>query len=114
MLATAAATAVAALSGVLGAHSTAYCLTGTTADGTYLSQRAPSMEALRTVAMNRHPLGTKIKLISPRRVWGLRDFVVRDRIGWGSELDFWTPSCWAAINVHGRKNVRYIITGKVR
>jgi 3D (Asp-Asp-Asp) domain-containing protein len=69
------------------AVSTAYCDTGTMADGSYT--RAGS------VASNRYPLGTRL------RIWpsptGRRLFVVRDRIGWGSELDFYLPSCRAAI-----------------
>lgn len=78
------------------------------ADGTYTRTRS--------VAMNRHPLGTKIKLlglyVNGRRVAstvrGLKVFVVRDRIGWGTELDFWSPSCsWS--RYFGRKTARYQI-----
>lgn len=67
--------------------STAYCLHGTMADGSYT--RAGS------IAHNGYPLGTRVT------VWpsptGARHFVVRDRIGWGTQLDFWLPSCSAAL-----------------
>jgi 3D (Asp-Asp-Asp) domain-containing protein len=75
--------------------STAYCLLGTMADGTFTRPG--------TVASNHYPLGTHVT-ISPaptRR----RRYVVRDRIGWGTELDFWSPTCWAAIQ-WGRRVVR--------
>lgn len=67
--------------------STAYCLHGTMADGTYT--RAGS------IAHNGYALGTRVT------VWpsptGQRRFVVRDRIGWGTQLDFWLPTCSAAL-----------------
>jgi len=75
--------------------STAYCLTGTMADGTGV--RAGS------VASNQYPLGTVLEVRpspSGRRLW-----VVRDRIGWGTELDFWVSSCARAI-AWGRRTVR--------
>lgn len=74
--------------------STAYCLDGRMADGTGV--RAGS------VAHNGYRLGTHLT-ISPSPTGGRR-FVVRDRIGWGSELDFWLPSCAAAI-AWGRRRV---------
>jgi 3D (Asp-Asp-Asp) domain-containing protein len=67
--------------------STGYCLRGTMADGTYT--RAGS------VAQNGYPLGTRL-WITPSPT-GQRRFVVRDRIGWGTQLDFWTPTCGQAI-----------------
>lgn len=67
------------------ANATSYCLLGTMADGSYTRHRS--------VAMNRLALGTTIKLVRPKHFRGLRKFVVRDRIGWGTELDFWSPSC---------------------
>lgn len=70
----------------LATISTAYCLSGTMADGSPV--RAGS------VAHNGYPLGTRIT-VSPS-FYGQRRFVVRDRIGWGTELDFWTPSCATA------------------
>lgn len=70
----------------IATSSTSYCLRGTMADGTLT--RAGS------VASNRYPLGTRLT-ITPSPT-GSRRFIVRDRIGWGSELDFWLPSCaWA-------------------
>ena len=82
------------------AESTAYCLTGRMSDGSYTR--------LRSAASNRHPLGTKIRVTSRRPgPLGLRRFVIRDRIGYGSELDFWTPSCSYALNRYGRRVVTY-------
>lgn len=76
--------------------STAYCLTGTMANGEGVHRGA--------VASNMHPLGTLLKF--KRRVWvgGIKQryFRVKDRIGHGSQLDVWLPSCGAAI-VYGRQ-----------
>lgn len=94
--------AAPATSPVLRAHSTSYCLTGIMANGQRV--RAGS------VAMNRHPLGTRIRLVG-QTFGGRRYFVVRDRIGWGSELDFWSPSC-AASFAWGRRAVRYRVIGR--
>lgn len=74
--------------------STAYCLSGRMADGTGV--RAGS------VAHNGYPLGTQLT-ITPSPT-GARRFVVRDRIGWGTQLDFWLPSC-AAARAWGRRTV---------
>lgn len=60
----------------------------------------------RSVAMNSLPLGSLIKLERPRSFRGLRYFLVRDRIGWGTQLDFWNPSCWHA-RAWGRHTVKY-------
>lgn len=86
--------------GASGADSTAYCLRGTMADGTYTRHRS--------VAMNRHPLGTRIYVLGRGGPNGLRRFIVRDRIGYGSEMDFWRPSCSLA-RAWGRRNVSYKI-----
>lgn len=75
--------------------STAYCLTGTMADGTYT--RAGS------VAHNGYPLGTRLTVHPAPQ--GRRRWVVRDRIGWGTQIDFWQPSCAAAL-AWGRRTVR--------
>jgi 3D (Asp-Asp-Asp) domain-containing protein len=77
------------------ASSTAYCLQGTMADGSYTRPGS--------VAHNGYRLGTHL-WISPSPT-GRRRFVVRDRIGWGTQLDFWTPSC-AAARAWGRRTVR--------
>ena len=45
---------------------------------------------LGEVANNFLPLGTRILLDRP--VFGRRAFRVEDRIGWGSEMDFYNPS----------------------
>jgi 3D (Asp-Asp-Asp) domain-containing protein len=74
--------------------STAYCLSGVMADGSYT--RAGS------VANNHLSLGTTIEVTaSPTQS---RSFVVRDRIGSGTQLDFWVPSCAQAL-LWGRRIV---------
>lgn len=75
--------------------STAYCLSGVMADGSYV--RAGS------VAHNGYALGTHIT-VRPAFV-GRHRFIVRDRIGWGTQLDFWTPYCGTAF-AWGRRTVR--------
>lgn len=80
---------------LLATVSTAYCLGGTMADGS--SVRAGS------IAHNGYPLGTRVTVSPP--FYGRRRFTVRDRIGWGTDLDFWTPSCGAAI-AYGRRVIR--------
>lgn len=52
------------------------------------------------VANNFLPLGTRIRLDSP--AFGLRDFVVEDHIGSGSELDIYGPS-ESACSSYGRE-----------
>ena len=78
--------------------STAYCLSGTMADGTGV--RAGS------IAHNGYPLGTRVT-VTPSPT-GRRQFVVRDRIGWGTELDFWVPSCAQALR-WGRRTVHVTV-----
>ena len=75
--------------------STAYCLGGTMADGSHVRSGS--------VAQNSYSLGTHLE-ITPSPT-GRRRFTVRDRIGWGTELDFWLPSCRAAM-AWGRRTVR--------
>jgi 3D (Asp-Asp-Asp) domain-containing protein len=92
---------------VFAASSTSYspCSSGSVmADGT--------RTRFGSVASNRHPLGTRIRLIGVR-FHGRRTFTVRDRIGSGSELDFWTASC-AAARRWGRRRVRYRVIGGPR
>ena len=94
-------TALLAAAAILTASSTAYspCSAGSImADGTHV--RAGS------VAMNRHPLGTRLTLVGDRTFYGRRRFTVRDRYGYGTELDFWTGSCSLAV-AWGRRTVRY-------
>lgn len=58
------------------------------------------------VANNYLPLGTWIKMDSPRVVHGRRYFRVDDRGGPGFALDFYAPSCgW--MNWWGRRHVRF-------
>ena len=76
---------------------TSYCLRGRMADGSYV--RAGS------AANNAYPLGTRIYL--EPAVFGRHRYVVRDRIGWGTSLDVWHPSC-AASRAFGRRVVRVV------
>lgn len=79
--------------------STAYCLTGHMADGTPAERGA--------VASNRHPLGTALDVSdSP---WGPGTFVVRDRIGWGSQLDFATAGDCPLARRWGRRRVAVVV-----
>lgn len=80
------------------AHATSYCQSGTMADGT--------QTRTHSIAMNSLPMGTHIRLSHP--VFGMVRFVVRDRIGWGSELDVFTSSCKAAVTF-GRRTLHYKI-----
>jgi hypothetical protein len=81
--------------------STAYCLRGVMADGRSVYWGA--------VASNRHRLGTLIRLT--RAVHRKRWFRVRDRIGHGSQLDVWMPTCGMAIQ-WGRRVVSYEVMGR--
>ena len=78
--------------------STAYCEAGRTASGeqTYLGEAANNML----------PLGTRIE-INPA-AFGRTRFVVLDRIGSGSQLDLFNPSCAAAIQF-GRRTERVTV-----
>lgn len=80
--------------------STAYCLSGTMADG--------SQTRAGSVASNQYPLGTHL-IIKPAP-YHRKHWVVRDRIGWGTELDFWRPTCslamrWGRRTVHIRRHI---------
>lgn len=79
--------------------STSYCLKGRMADGTYTRARS--------VANNFLPLGSIIRTSRPGP-GGYRIYVVRDRIGHGSALDFWTPTCRQAFS-WGRRTVKFIV-----
>lgn len=85
------------------ADSTAYCLRGRMADGT--QTRA------RSVAQNTLPLGSMIKTNKPGP-GGIYIWYVRDRIGSGSELDFWTPSCSDALRWNKPIKFRVLRRGK--
>lgn len=75
--------------------STGYCLQGRMANGAGVHVGA--------VANNDLPLGTKITV--SRSPYGQRkQFVVADRIGHGTQLDFWVPSCSTAV-AWGRRQV---------
>jgi hypothetical protein len=74
------------------AAATSYCLHGTMADGTYTRPGS--------VANNSLPLGTRIRVWP--RVFGHRRWVIRDRIGWGTDWDFWNDSCSIAASFSPR------------
>lgn len=78
--------------------STAYCLHGRMANGQRVHFGA--------VAMNMLPLGTRISV--SRSPTGLRRHTVADRIGWGTQLDFWVPSC-AQARQWGRRRVKVTV-----
>lgn len=80
--------------GAVRVSSTAYCLTGTMANGRRTHRGA--------VAGNRWPLGTRLR-VSPSPVGEV--VVVEDRIGHGSELDFALPGDCAAARAWGRRTV---------
>jgi 3D (Asp-Asp-Asp) domain-containing protein len=75
--------------------STAYCLGGTMSDGRSVHVGA--------VAMNLLPLGTRVTASSSP--YGPAHFTVEDRIGWGTQIDFWVPSC-ATARAWGRRTVK--------
>lgn len=79
---------------------TSYCQPGRMADGTITRPGS--------VASNAHRLGTRLRLAHP--IFGHRVVVVRDRIGWGSQLDIFTSSCTAAQRF-GRRRVSYRVVG---
>lgn len=61
----------------------------------------------RSAASNELPLGTKIRIVSRQAgPGGLRLWVVRDRIGWGTQLDLWTPGCSTATRFGRHYNIR--------
>jgi 3D (Asp-Asp-Asp) domain-containing protein len=76
---------------------TSYCEHGRMADG--------SWTRWGSAAMNGVPLGTRITLTG-RSFYGRRRFIVRDRIGWGSRLDLWAPTCSMSVR-WGRRTVNY-------
>ena len=72
--------------------STAYCLTGTMANGQRVHDGA--------VAMNGEPLGARFEVIDGPRAGSV--VTVADRIGHGSQFDIWMASCDAA-RAYGRR-----------
>lgn len=75
---------------------TGYCLRGTMANGQYVHWGA--------VANNFLPLGATIRM--SRAIYGRRYFKVKDRIGWGTALDIWFPTCSQA-RVFGRRTLTF-------
>lgn len=87
--------AAATVTGTL-LNSTAYCETGLMANGHRTFRGA--------VAANRYPLGTRLRVSdSP---YGPGVFVVADRIGHGSSLDYAMPGDCAGARRWGRRDVR--------
>lgn len=89
---------------------TAYCLRGTMADGTFT--RGGS------AAHNGYALGTRIHVSPAPWWWPSGNFTVRDRIGYGTDLDLWAPDCGTAI-AYGRRSVSVrvgwpVLVGKVK
>lgn len=81
---------------IMTVTSTSYCDVGIMADG--------SRTRWGSVAMNLVPLGKRVRLLH-RSFHGRHKFVVRDHIGWGSQLDFWTNDCGEALK-WGRRVVK--------
>lgn len=76
-------------------NSTAYCLTGRMANGQYAHDGA--------VAVNNVPFGTRYHVHTGPLAG--RTFVVKDRVGWGSEFDVAMPGrCQDARN-YGRRTI---------
>lgn len=92
---------IALLAGVtLFASSTSYC---PGSSGSVMADG--SRVRFGSAASNRHPLGTRIRLLGAS-FHGQRTFTIRDRIGSGSDLDLWSPRCsWS--RRWGRRRVRY-------
>ena len=78
----------------LSVDSTSYCQGGTMADGeqTYIG----------AAAGNLWRFGTRIKILSGRLAGTI--VTISDRIGWGSQLDIFNPSCAWAIQ-YGRERI---------
>lgn len=92
---------------VLFASSTSYC---PGSSGQFMADYRnghPMHVYWGAAASNRHPFGTRIRLIG-RSFHGRRTFTIHDRIGAHSDLDLWAPYCsWS--RAWGRKQVRYRI-----
>jgi hypothetical protein len=79
---------------------TSYCLRGTMADGTPTRRRS--------AASNELPLGARIRLVGRQAgPNGMRRYIIRDRIGWGTRLDLWHDSCSGALTF-GRRHVAFV------
>ncbi len=50
-------------------------------------------------AGNRWPFGTRLRIVETGQI-----VTIEDRIGWGSDLDIWMPSCAQAIT-YGRREI---------
>ena len=79
---------------VISLDSTSYCQAGTMADGqeTYWG----------AAAGNEWPFGTRLKILTGRLAGTV--VTIADRIGWGSQLDIFSPSCaWSWL--YGREAI---------
>ena len=80
--------------GIISVSSTSYCQSGIMADG--------QMTHMGAAAGNMWPLGTRLEILSGSHQG--TSVTIEDRIGWGSQLDFFTWSCRAAID-YGREQI---------
>lgn len=79
-------------------QATAYDQSGVTASGLFTT--------FGEVASNTLAFGTRILLTRP--VFGRSEYVVEDRIGWGTELDFYNSSAAACVQF-GREEVTFSV-----
>lgn len=77
--------------------STSYCSAGTMADG--------AQTHIGAVANNMWPLGTRLEILTGEDAGAV--VTVEDRIGYGSQLDVFNPSCQWSID-YGRELVQVI------
>lgn len=64
--------------------------------------------AVGVVAMNMLPLGSTVRIVSGSFAGAVE--TVLDRIGWGTQLDVWVPSCWEA-RQYGRQSIEIEVAG---
>lgn len=79
---------------IVSVSSTSYCQSGIMADG--------QMTHMGAAAGNMWPLGTRLEILTGSHQG--TSVTIEDRIGWGSQLDFFTWSCRAAID-YGREQI---------
>jgi 3D (Asp-Asp-Asp) domain-containing protein len=80
-------------------EATSYC------QGTVTASGEPPF--IGEVANNTYPLGTRLSVSPP--VWGRTRFVVEDRIGAFSQIDFYNSSCQAALDFGRRVERVHVI-----
>jgi hypothetical protein len=100
--------ALATAASVFAASSTSYC---PGSSGAYMAHKHRHVY-FGAAASNRHPFGTRIRLLGTSFL-GRKTFTIEDRIGSGSDLDLWAPTC-SASNAWGRRWIRYRVLGRKR